>query len=289
MLTPSPEVTRPALRYHGGKFRLAPWVLRHFPPHKIYTEAFGGAAGVLLRKPRSYAEVYNDLDGEIVNFFRVLRDDTQRARLIELLALTPYARSEFDAAWEPADDPVEQARRTAIRAGMGFGSAGATKESTGFRSDVLRAYTTSMMDWARYPDALRAVGERFAGVLLEHRPAVDLLKHYDGADVLHFVDPPYVHSARKMRQRCYRHEMTDSQHLELLELLDRLEGMVLLCGYDSDIYAGRLRGWAQHRTEAPISAGRGTALRTEVLWLNPACQAALDRCTGALFAREVQP
>lgn len=279
----APAVTRPALRYHGGKFRLAPWVLGFFPPHRVYVEPFGGAAGVLLRKPKAYAEVYNDLDGDIVNFFRVLRDDAQRARLVELLALTPYARSEFDLAWQPADEPIERARRTAVRAGMGFGSAGATKGSTGFRTDVLRTYTTAMMDWAGYPPGLQAVGERLQGVLIENRPALDVLRHYDGPQVLHFVDPPYVLATRKMNQRCYRHEMADADHLELLELLELLEGMVVLCGYDSAIYADRLHGWASHRTEARISAGRGTALRTEVLWLNPACQRALSSDSGTLF------
>lgn len=277
-------VARPALRYHGGKFRLAPWILRFLPPHRVYVEPFGGAAGVLLRKPRAYAEVYNDLDGEIVNFFRVLRDEVQRERLIELLALTPYARAEFEAAWAPTDDPVERARRTAVRAGMGFGSGGATKGSTGFRSDVRRAYTTAMMDWAGYTNGLGAVGERFAGVLIEHRPAVDVLRHYDGPDVLHFIDPPYVHATRKMNGRVYRCEMTDADHLELLELLELLEGMVVLCGYDSEIYAGRLDGWQQHRTDARISAARGTAIRTEVVWLNPACKRALASAAGGLFA-----
>lgn len=99
-------VTRPALRYHGGKFRLAPWLMQFFPPHGCYVEPFGGAAGVLLRKPRVYAEVYNDLDAEVVNFFRVLRDPVLRKDLIHACRLTPYARDEFDLAYEPIDDPL---------------------------------------------------------------------------------------------------------------------------------------------------------------------------------------
>lgn len=91
------EVVRPLLRYHGGKWRLAPWIISFFPDHRIYTEAYGGAASVLLRKKRSYAEVYNDLDGEIVNLFRVLRNPAQARELIRLVALTPFAREEFEA------------------------------------------------------------------------------------------------------------------------------------------------------------------------------------------------
>ncbi len=136
-------IQSPVIRYHGGKFRLAPWVIRHFPPHTCYVESFGGAAGVLMQKERAYAEVYNDLDGDIVNLFRVLQLEETREQLTRLLVLTPYARGEFDRAWEPTADPVEQARRTIIRAQMGFGSAGATKGRTGFRIDTKRQYGTA--------------------------------------------------------------------------------------------------------------------------------------------------
>src|SRR5260370_477219 len=117
-------IERPVLRYHGGKFRIAPWVIEHFPPHRTYVEPFGGAAGVLLQKPRAYSEVYNDLDGDVVNFFRVLRDPAQLDRLLQVCVATPYARVEFEDAWEPVDEPIERARRLTIRAQMGFGSAG---------------------------------------------------------------------------------------------------------------------------------------------------------------------
>ena len=103
-------VSRPVLRWHGGKFILAPWIIDHFPSHRIYTEAFGGAASVLLRKPRAYAEVYNDMDGEVVNLFRVLQG--KRAQdLVAKLRLTPFARAEFEMAYTPSADPVERARR----------------------------------------------------------------------------------------------------------------------------------------------------------------------------------
>jgi DNA adenine methylase len=93
---------RPVLRAHGGKWRIAPWILGHLPAHRIYVEPYGGGASVLLRKERSYAEIYNDLDGEIVNFFRVLRDPEQAGRLLELLELTPFAREEFELSYQPA-------------------------------------------------------------------------------------------------------------------------------------------------------------------------------------------
>lgn len=278
------SVDRPALRYHGSKFRLASWVMQFFPPHEIYTEAFGGAAGVLLQKPRSHGEVYNDLDGEVVNFFRCLRDPVQRERLQELVRLTPYARDEFDLAWEPCEDPVERARRTAMRAQMGFGSAGAVKGSTGLRTDLKRRFTTAQQDWASYPAAIAAAGARLVGVLIENRPAIDVLQQHDGPTTLHFVDPPYVHETRVMRSRGgYRHELTDDDHADLLDALRGLAGMVVLSGYACELYNDRLRGWESYATNARISAGRGTAIRTETLWINPACSDALRRAQGGLF------
>ncbi len=279
-------LSRPALRYHGGKFRLAPWVISHFPPHRCYVEPFGGAAGVLLRKPRSYAEVYNDLDSDVANFFRVLRDPDTRDALVRAVRLTPYAREEFELAWQSADDPVERARRLCIRAQMGFGSAGATKGPTGFRTDTKRAYSTAQKDWLSYPEAIAAAGERFGGVLIECRPALEIMLQHDAPDTLHFVDPPYVQSTRVLRtQGGYRHELSDDDHLTLIAALRELQGMVALCGYESDLYATALPDWDKRTTHARISSGRGGAVRTEVLWLNPACTAALDGAIGGLFAR----
>lgn len=268
-------VRSPAFRYHGGKFRLADWVLRHFPPHEIYVEPFGGAAGVLLQKPRSYAEVYNDLDGDVVNFFRVVRDPILRAQLFEQCALTPYARADFDLAWEPAEAPIERARRLVVRAQMGFGSAGATKGATGFRIDTRRKYGTAQHLWAAFPDGLAAIGDRFSGVLIENRPAIEVMRQHDSADTLHYLDPPYLHSTRVMqagKAGYYRHEMSETEHSALLDAVLELEGKVVLSGYPSDLYIDRLRTWTRHETRARISAGRGTALRTECIWVSPRAQ-----------------
>jgi DNA adenine methylase len=278
------EVLSPALRYHGGKFRLASWVIGFFPPHQCYVEAFGGAASVLLQKERSYAEVYNDLDGDIVNFFEVLRDAGLRARLIEALMLTPYARAEFEGAYEEASDPVERARRTAVRAQMGFGSASASGGQSGFRTDTRRAYATAQHLWSRYPAGLAAVGERFADVLVENKPAVEVIRQHDEPTTLHFVDPPYLPDTRVSGNRYYRHEMTAEQHAELLTVLSGLSGMVVLSGYPSDLYDCSLSSWQRHETTSRVSAARGTSVRTEVVWLNPACAAALSGFGAGLFA-----
>lgn len=167
---------------------------------------------------------------------------------------------------------------------MGFGSAGATKATTGFRTDTRRKYGTAQHNWADYPPAIASIGERFEGVLIENREAVDVIQSHDGPDTLHFVDPPYVHETRHMRnQGGYHHEMTNEGHQKLIAALQAVDGMVVLCGYESPLYATALSGWERHTTEARISGGRGTSLRTEVVWLNPACSAALARSHGGLF------
>jgi len=266
-------ITKPLMRYHGGKFRLAQWVMQFFPAHQTYVEPFGGAGGVLLQKPRCYSEVYNDLDQDIVNVFRVLRDPEQAKSLAHLIEFTPYARDEFNLAYEPTDNPIESARRTLIRAEMGFGSAGATKHKTGFRIDTAREYSTSSHLWPRLPAQLKQFTDRLRGVLIENRPALKVIENHDRADTLFYVDPPYRFDTRQMgsNRRYYNHEMTDEQHDELLSALVGVQGMVVLSGYDSDQYNDTLKGWSRHSTKARISSGRGTGIREEVVWLNPPC------------------
>lgn len=261
---------RPVLRYHGGKWRLAPWIISHFPAHRIYTESFGGAASVLLRKPRAYAEIYNDLDGEIVSLFRVLRDPAQARELIRLLQLTPFARAEFELSYITAADPVEQARRTALRAYAGYGSASASGHDTGFRANSNRAGTTPAHDWANYPDKLPAIVKRLRGVVIENRPAIKVIETHDDPETLHYCDPPYPHSTRSLKKRrsaLYRFEMTDDQHRELAQCLHTAQGMVIISGYPCSLYDAELYSdWQRIERKALADGARE---RVEVLWLSP--------------------
>ena len=273
--------TRPALRWHGGKWLLAPWIIAHLPPHRRYVEPFGGAASVLLRKPRAYAEVYNDLDDDVVGLFRVLRDPVQAAQLRSLLHLTPFARGEFEAAYAETGEPVESARALIVRSFMGFGSDGFNREvRTGFRSQSNRPGTTPAHDWSNYPDAIPAFVERLRGVVIEHRDALRVMQDHDGPEALHYVDPPYMPETRsaKMhrsgeRYHVYRHEMTADDHAGLLDGLRALAGMVVLSGYPSLSYEAGLSGWRRVEREALADGARP---RTEVLWINPAATAALE-------------
>jgi DNA adenine methylase len=256
---------RPVLRWHGGKWMLAPWIIGHFPEHRAYVEPFGGAASVLVRKPRSYAEVYNDLDGAVVNLFRVLRSD-RAGELVNALRLTPFARDEFMGAYEAADDPVERARRLIIRSFMGFGSNGHNR-STGFRANSNRSGTTPAHDWANYPDCLALAIERLSGVAVENKDAKAVMAQHDAPTTLHYVDPPYVFATRADLSKDYAHELSDADHGELLEFLRGLTGMVVLSGYPCTLYDNALADW--YRVERAALAD-GARKRTEVLWINPA-------------------
>jgi len=263
------NASRPILRYHGGKWLLAPWIIQHLAPHHTYVEPFGGAASVLLRKARSYAEIYNDLDGDVVNLFRVARDQGNELR--QALALTPFAREEFDASYDETPDPLERARRMVIRSFMGFGSAAASGERTGFRATSVRTGTAPSMDWRNYPEALFAITERLQGVAIENRDAMETMAHHDRPSTLHYVDPPYVHSTRSTKVRhnatgkSYRHELSDSQHRDLADFLHRLDGMVVLSGYPCSLYDELYADW--HRVERYAHAD-GARDRVECLWLN---------------------
>lgn len=273
---------RPALRWHGGKWILAPWIIAQFPPHRIYVEPYGGAASVLLRKPRSYAEVYNDLDTRVVSFFRVLRDEAKAARLVTLLDLTPFARDEFADTITPCTDDVEDARRFVARSFMGFGS-NAHNRVTGFRANTNRSGTTPAGDWRNYPDAQRITIERLRGVVIENRPALAVMAAHDGPDTLHYLDPPYVLSTRSDSGKDYTHEMTEADHVELLDFLKTLEGAVVLSGYAHALYDDALAGWTRMERRALAD---GAAARTEVLWLNP--RAALATSAPSLIPHRHQ-
>ena len=260
-------VARPLVRYHGGKWRMAPWILRHMPAHRVYVEPFGGGGSVLLQKPRSYAEVYNDLDDEIVNLFRVARDDGER--LAQACELTPFARAEFDQSYRACADPLERARRTVLRSFMGFGSAAASGQSSGFRANSNRRGTTPAHDWMNYPAHLRRIVERLRGVVIENRDALDVMAAHDGPDTVHYVDPPYVHSTRGFRRRAsaYRYEMDDAQHRELARALHKLKGTVLLSGYRCPLYDDLFADWQRIDVAARADGARA---RIESLWVSRA-------------------
>ncbi len=267
-------MSRPIVRYHGGKWKLAPWIISNLPPHRTYVEPFGGGGSVLLRKPRSYAEVYNDLDGEIVNVFRMMRD--RGSDLREAIRLTPFSRAEFAASYVASDDPLEQARRTILRSFQGFGSAAACGELSSFRANSNRSGTTPAHDWANYADAVEEIVARLRGVVIEQRDAMAVMLHQDSEETLHYVDPPYVHSTRStkvnhdLKRKSYKHEMDDQQHVALADGLRKLKGAVVLSGYPCDLYNDLYQDWLRIDRAAHADGARD---RVECLWLNKSAMA----------------
>lgn len=263
---------RPVVRYHGGKFKLAEWIISNMPAHRVYVEPFGGGASVLIKKPRAYAEIYNDRWDRIVNVFRVLRDPAQAERLIRAIELTPFSRVEFDACdVDAGDDPIEVARKTIFRSFAGFGSSAVMEShTTGFRASSSRSGTTPAHDWRNYPAHIPDFVERMRSVVIENRDAAAVMLQHDSPDTLHYVDPPYPHSTRGFRRRNagYAFEMTDDDHRALAEVLRSLKGMVMVSTYRSDLYADLYRDWARKEQAAHAD---GALDRVEVLYLNGPC------------------
>lgn len=261
---------KPPFPYYGGKQLLADRILPLLPDHTHYVEPYAGSLAMLLAKPRAPFETVNDLDGHLVNFWRVLRQ--QPEALATACGMTPHSRAEHEAAMNlkayPDTDPLERARRTWVL--LTQGQSGGTGRRTGWRYFVNPSGSTFSM-----PQYLEAYVARFGpavarlhGVSLECRPALEIVSTYGKcADVLLYVDPPYVRSTRKGTG--YRHEMTDDDHRELAAALRAAKAAVVLSGYPSALYDLELYpGW--HRLELSAGTGNGGEWRdrTEVLWAN---------------------
>ena len=264
------KIERPVLRYFGGKWRIGEWVISHFPPHRCYVEPFGGGASALLRKSPSPIEVYNDADGEVVNFFRMLRD--RAGELTMAVALTPYAKAELDETYKPAGDDLERARRLFVRSWQGRGGA-RNQWRTGWRyqrSDNQRKRV--VCDWDETARLLD-VAERLKQVQIDCDDALAVIKRYDTTETLFYCDPPYVSSTRGARwaTHAYAHEMDDQAHRQLGELLlAGIKGMAVVSGYHSPLYDELYGDWQSYtQTTLTEGSGKGKPHATEVLWLSP--------------------
>lgn len=247
------------LKYPGAKNRIAPWICEYIPKHDVYLEPFAGSLAVLFHKERSHIETVNDLDGDIVNFFRVLRD--RSLELERKIAYTPFSREEYKNAYIPCDDEIERARRFAVKCWMGFGCGNLYQK--GYKSGQQTKSPNPAMAWNELPETMKEATERLKGVQIENLPATELIKRYDTEDVFIYADPPYLHETRK--KYLYKHEMKDAEHVELLQALISHPGKVLLSGYDNDLYNEILNGWNKVHKNTLAECGKK---RTETLWMN---------------------
>lgn len=269
-MTPQPvPITRSALRYRGGKGEnnLAQWIIGHLPPHDLYAEPYGGAANILLRKRPATFEVYNDLYGEVVNFFRVLRE--REAELIRAIQLTPWALGEWALAREPTDDPLEAARRFYVQSWQSFGGASGEQWSTGWRRQTIPLEgRKALRRWNRV-DHLHAVADRLKHVQIERRDALWVIRRYDRPGALLYVDPPYPAATRgKWSGAMYAHELSDDEHRELAGVLRGIEGMAVVSSYPCELYEELYGAWGWQRVEKRAHTDGGSE-RVEVLWLSP--------------------
>jgi DNA adenine methylase len=262
--------------WYGSKARLAPLIagLAAAIPHRAYIEPYAGSAAVLFRKPRSPVEVINDLDGGVVNFFRVLRD--HGPDLARACQLTPYAREEYDRAAGPDDgaSDLERARRFWVRCCQSVNHAG-----HGHRAGWSVSAAPSSNE-ARSAAALAAqlgqIAARLSGVHVENADALDVIARLARPDALIYADPPYLAATRtgrtRSRQGDYRHEYGENDHRALAAALRDSPAAVLLSGYDHPLYDSLYHGW--HRVTArvakPSANHSATAARhaTEVIWAN---------------------
>lgn len=275
---------RPALRYYGGKWRLAPWILSFAPPHACYCEPFSGGASILLRKDRAPAETINDLDGEIQAFFRVLRD--RGPELIEKIRLTPFSRREWEESKDRSGcDELEAARRVYIRSWQSM-HGGLRPNKTGWRQCRGTSRLTSAADEFADVSALPLIVDRLRGVQIESDEASNVIRRYDSSETLFVVDPPYPKASRsaKWGKDGYVHEMTTEDHAALLKQLLGVRGMVLLCSYQTDQYDAALppAGWKLYQVEANCFAG---AKAVESLYVNPLAEERRSRQTTIWSAK----
>lgn len=259
-------------KYPGSKWSVAKWIIDFFPEHHSYLEPFAGSLAVLMNKPRSHIETVNDLDGNVVNLFRWIKDDPEK--LAHEIYFTPYARQIYDEAFQAVpEDSLQKAVNFYIRLNMGHGFR-TNGEKVGWKNDIQgreRAYASR--DWVTLPDRIMEAAERLRGVQIECRPAVEVMQRFNYKNVLLYLDPPYMPGVRHGRQ--YRHEMYDEKsHRELLEAAREHKGPVLVSGYETDLYNDMLAGW--HREET-VCYSQTCSRKQEALWMNfkPAVQISL--------------
>ena len=248
------------LKYPGAKNRIAAWITKYIPKHKVYCEPFFGSGAVFFNKQPCYNEILNDIDDDIYNFFKVLR--TSPTELAEAIRNTPYCRTEYNTAYvDGADDEVEKARIFAVKCWQGFGCG--NRHKNGFRRGIGSTSPNPAKAWNELPDTLRDAAERIKNAQIEHKDAIELIKSLKGENTFIYVDPPYLLSTRKAN--LYNHELDDEYHKRLLRVICDSDCKIMISGYDNELYNEYLKDWNKlsKNTTAECSVKR-----TETIWMN---------------------
>jgi DNA adenine methylase len=238
---------------------LADWIIKHIPPHAVYLEPFFGSGAVLFNKQPSGLETINDIDGDVINLFKMIRD--RPSEIAQAIYWTPYSRDEYLASHNHSDDEIERARRFLVRCWQSIRVK--TGSISGWKCRGTADDSYRVKQWNNLPEKIVAVAERLKDVQIESRPALQVISRYNRPDVFIYADPPYLLDTRN--GSIYQNEMTAEEHEELLNTLDAHVGPVILSGYASALYDEKLKHWRREEQQQIIE--NGTA-RTEVLWIN---------------------
>ena len=260
------------LKYSGSKWNIAKKLVELIPPHHSYVEPYFGSGAVLFSKEPSHIETINDLDSDVVNLFRCIREDPEQ--LARIVMTTPYSREAYEGAFmtvpfmgiPSGDNRFRKACRFLTRMWQAYGSRNDGYKN-GWKYDAIgRERMYSLWDWYALPEWIVEAAERLRKVQIEHRPALEVIQRFDNPAVFMSLDPPYLLGIRSHKQ--YRHEMEDSDHEELLETVLQSQARIMISGYESEMYNDYLQGWRKvHFTSCAEGGGR----RQEVVWMNYEC------------------
>jgi len=258
-----------AFGWYGGKYNHLDWLLPLLPETTHYCEPFGGSAAVLINRPPASVETYNDLDGEVVNFFRVLRE--HREELIEAIGLTPFSREELRMAVTPnhSISDIERARRFFVRARQARTGMAQVASQGRWAHCLLNSragMSAAVSRWLGSVEGLSEIVQRLLRVQIENAPAIEVIQRYENDETLFYCDPPYPHSTRGDRNM-YAYEMTDEEHITLANVLRSIRGKVAISSYDCELMDELYAGW--NKIIGPTKTTHSVkALRTEILWTN---------------------
>ncbi|EAF3806737.1 DNA adenine methylase [Listeria seeligeri] len=251
------------LNYPGSKWSMADLIIDNMPGHKSYLEPFCGSCAVFMNKPKTVLETINDMDGRLVNLFKVMRDEPEKLQY--LITHTLYSREEYLLSQEKADNKIEDARRMAVR--LWFGVGGKTNEVTGFRKNVSWNGPYNAYEWTDMYNRIGIATKRLKNAQIENMDAFKLIEQHNDKDTLIYCDPPYVPSS--LVSAHYQHDFSLEKHQELLALLKRHKGSVMLSGYESELYNCELATWSQIKKQVKVGiTSEKKTNREEVIWCN---------------------
>jgi DNA adenine methylase len=259
-----------AFGWYGGKYSHLDWLLPLLPDCHHYCEPFGGSAAVLLNRAPAPVETYNDIDGEVANFFRVLRNHSNQ--LTKAIALTPFSREEFLVACLTNGDKIpniERARRFFVRARQvrtGLAQTASVGRWANCKNTTRSGMSGVVSRWLGSVEALPNIAERLLRVQIENRPATEIIRLYDGKGTLFYCDPPYPHESRR-DSNAYGDEMTDAEHTALAKVLQRVKAKVAVSGYRCDLMDSLYKDFTRHDASSKLCHSVKKP-RSEALWIN---------------------